>query len=289
MYRLLLAIAAAVSVGVTAFAQKAKTVTAEYIYQIPDNVAPEAAKSTALERAKLQAIADEFGTTVTQSTSVSVTVDNTHTSSSFTSLGGSEVKGEWIETIGTPIFEFITKGTALAVKVKVKGKIRELLSERIPVKIRTFRNGLDDCNESSDFMAGDALYMSFSAPASGYLAVYLVDASDNVFCLLPYQGQTDGFYHTTANRRHWLFCKDHADETDKAIVDELILDTDRPTERNRLIAIFSPNKFFKAVDTKIQDDLPRSLTYPEFTDWLSNIKKKDVTLAVHENFINISK
>ena len=45
-------------------AQKTKTVEGEYTYYAPENVTPEQAKRIALERAKTQAIADEFGTIV---------------------------------------------------------------------------------------------------------------------------------------------------------------------------------------------------------------------------------
>ena len=44
----------------TVFAQRVKTVEGEYTYHAPENVTIEQAKRTALERAKIQALADEF-------------------------------------------------------------------------------------------------------------------------------------------------------------------------------------------------------------------------------------
>ena len=91
--------------GVTAiFAQKTEKVTATYTYYAPENVTLEEAKRTALDRAKLTAIADAFGTLVTQSNSTVMTNQNGKTDSRFFSLGGSEVKGEWIETTKDPIY-----------------------------------------------------------------------------------------------------------------------------------------------------------------------------------------
>ncbi len=270
-------------------AQKTKTVSIEYLYQVPDNVSPDKAKSIALDRAKIQAIADEFGTIVTQSNTTNIEIENGETSSRFLSSGGSELKGEWIETIGEPTYEFITEGTSLAIKVSVKGKIRELKGEKIPVRVRTFRNGMDDCNESSNFMSGDALYMSFCSSADGYMAVYLVDAENQVFCLLPYQGQKSGFYATKANHQHILFNKNYAKDVEKDIIDEFLMDTDKDKEQNRILTIFSPNKFFKAVDSKEHEDLPRCLSYSEFIKWLGDVKKRDVELTVSETSITISK
>lgn len=269
--------------------QSTKTVAVDYLYQVPENISIDEAKSVALDRAKIQAIADEFGTTVTQSNTTNVTIENGETNSVFESIGGSELKGEWVETIGEPKYDLITEGGMLAIRVAVKGRIRELKSERIPLLVKTFRNGVDDCNESSKFMSGDALYMSFSAPANGYLAVYLIDANNQVFCLLPYQKQNDGIYTTKANRNYYLFHKDYVENTEKDIVDEFIMDTEVENERNRILTIFSPNKFYKAVDAKVDEQLPRNLSYTEFTKWLSGVKKRDVELAVDEKPITIYK
>ena len=54
-----------------AFSQKTQKVTASYTYYAPENVTLEEAKRTALDRAKTSAIADAFGTLVTQATLLS--------------------------------------------------------------------------------------------------------------------------------------------------------------------------------------------------------------------------
>ena len=83
-------------------AQKVKKVEGEYVYHAPENVTLEEAKRTALERAKIQAIANEFNTLVTQDNETRVRNRNGQSEIDFLSVGGSEVKGEWIETIGEP-------------------------------------------------------------------------------------------------------------------------------------------------------------------------------------------
>ena len=50
-------------------AQKVKTVAGEYTYAAPQNVTLREAKDYALQRAKIKALADEFGTTVSMTNS----------------------------------------------------------------------------------------------------------------------------------------------------------------------------------------------------------------------------
>ena len=76
----------------------------EYSYIVPENVDLEKAKQIALERLKTQLIADEFGTTISQSNSTFVKNSNGESDVDFLSVGGSEVRGEWIETRGKPQF-----------------------------------------------------------------------------------------------------------------------------------------------------------------------------------------
>ena len=92
------------SVAAVSFAQKVQKVTATYTYYAPENVTLEEAKHTALDRAKISAIADAFGTLVTQNNSTVITNQNGESDNRFFSLGGSEVKGEWVETIKEPVY-----------------------------------------------------------------------------------------------------------------------------------------------------------------------------------------
>ena len=147
-----------------------KVVSGEYLYQIPSNVSQEEAKAIALERARLQAIADEFGIYVTQTTTLAVQNSGEHSSTDMFATGGSEARGEWIETIGEPVYEFVTDGGNVAVRVRVKGRIREIESANLPMEVKILRNGIDDMYESDLFGSGDDLYMSFKSSLNGFLA-----------------------------------------------------------------------------------------------------------------------
>lgn len=258
-----------------AFAQKLRTVEAEYTYYAPENVTLEQARRTALDRAMIQALADEFGTIVTQQNATRVENRSGQSDIDFLSIGGSEVKGEWIETIGEPIYNIRYEGNMLVVVCKVKGKAREIVSAGIDFQAKVLRNGTDDKFESDQFRSGDDLYLSFQSPVSGYLAVYLVDASGQGYCLLPYRNQTDGICPIKANQHYLFFNVKEAPQQVRPYVDEYVMTCEHEAEHNQLYVIFSPNQFAKAADSNANDALPRQLYYTDFQEWLTNCRKRD--------------
>lgn len=257
------------------FSQKMKTVEAEYIYHAPENVTLEEARRTALDRAKIQALADAFGTIVSQTNATHVQNRNGSSDVDFLSVGGSEVKGEWIETIGEPVYDISYEQNMLIVKVSVKGKAREIVSAQIDIKAKVLRNGTEDKFESGEFRDGDDLYLSFVSPVSGYLAVYLVDAEQKAYCLLPYRNQTDGIYKVKANRRYLFFNIKEALQQERPYVDEYVMTCSRSSEQNLIYVIFSPNSFTKTIDLNADETLPAELEYDAFQTWLTKHRKHD--------------
>ncbi len=251
------------------FSQKMKTVEGEYTYYAPENVTPEEAKRIALERAKIQALADAFGTIVSQTNSTHVKNSNGKSDIDFMSIGGSEVKGEWIETTGEPLYNISYEQGMLVIKVSVKDKAREMVSAQIDIKVKVLRNGTEDKFESDEFHEGDDLYLSFVSPVSGYLAVYLVDAEQKTYCLLPYQNQEDGIYNIKSNKRYLFFNKKEAEKVLTHLVDEYTMTCSKETERNTIYIVFSPNAFAKACDNSVSEDLPRALSYVDFQKWIT--------------------
>lgn len=257
------------------YSQKMKTVEGEYIYYAPENVTLEEARNTALNRAMIQALADEFGTIVSQTNSSIVSNRNGKSEIDFQSIGGSEVKGEWIETIGEPKYEISYSQNMLVVKVLVKGRAREILTTAIDFKVHVLRNGTDDKFESDEFRNGDDLYLSFLSPVKGYLAVYLIDTEKRAFCLLPYRNQADGIYKIDANRRYVFFDTKSVPLSERPFVDEYVMTSERSAEYNQIYIIFSPNQFAKAADNEIDSHLPRELDFSVFQNWLVKCRKFD--------------
>ena len=261
--------------SLSVLARKTKTVEGEYTYHAPENVTLEMAKRTALERAQREALAAEFGTVVSQTDISRIENDNGKTDVNFLSLGGSEVKGEWIETIGEPIYNIRYEGNMLVVSCKVKGKAREIVSAQIDFTAMVLRNGTEEKYESDQFRNGDDLYLLFHSPIKGYLAVYLVDADDQAFCLLPYRNQTEGIYPVKANQRYLFFNEELALREEHSLVDEYVMTTERSSEHNQIYVIFSPNQFIKAIDETANEGLPRQLSADKFNRWLAKCRKHD--------------
>ena len=272
-----------------ALAQRTEKVRAEYIYHAPENISLEEAKRIALERAKIQAIADEFGTIVSQSNTTMVSNRNGESSTDFFSLGGSEVKGEWIETIGQPEYDINYEQGMLVVKAIVSGRIREIVSAQIDIKAEVLCNGTDLKFARTDFKNGDDLYLYFQSPIDGYLAVYLLDeVSQMVYCLLPYKSSSEAVTSIEHDKPYIFFSAKHAG--DKAhLVDEYTMTCNSSVERNAIYVIFSSNEFAKANSNNVKELLPQELSFKEFQKWLTKGRNRDKKMNVWMEYITISK
>ena len=275
--------------SICCFSQTIKTVDGEYTYVVPENVNLDKAKYIALERLKIQLIEEEFGATVSQSNSTLVKNNNGKSDVDFVSIGGSEVNGEWIETIGTPRYNIYYEKDMLIVSVKAKGRIREIISTAVDVKSLVLRNGIEDRFESDTFKSGDDLYISFQSPTNGYLVVYLVDTEQRAFCLLPYQNMKEGFFNVEANKRYVLFSTQTAASELKPYVDEYTMTCTHDQEINQLYVIFSTSPFVKAIDDKLEKELPRELSNEDFQKWLAKYRTRDTNMVVKKTTITIRK
>lgn len=275
-------------VSATAFAQKVKSVCGTYTYYAPENISLSEAKRIALERAKLQALADEFGTVISQ-LNTSVTKDeNGKADSRFFSLSGTEVKGEWIEDKGEPEYTFDTDketGT-LVVSCSVCGKAREIVSARTEFIAKVLRNGTDAQNESETFRSGDDMFMLFQAPVDGYVAVYLIDETPAAYCLLPYRKDGDG-QQPVEHGKSYIFFSPRQAGGNPDIVDEYTLTCSKEEEHNQIYIIFSPRPFTKALDYQQKETIPRELDFEAFNKWLGNCRKRDTQMNVVVKTISI--
>lgn len=275
--------------SICCFSQKIKTVSGEYTYYVPENIDLEKAKQIALERVKVQLIADEFGTVVSQNNATTVKNSNGKSAIDFVSVGGSEVRGEWIETIGEPDFNPSFDNGQMIIKVHIKGKIREIVSADINFKALVLRNGTEDKYEDDTFKSGDDLFLSFTSPISGYVAVYLVDNDGTAFCLLPYQNQEQGNVKINANERYVFFSEKLSPQNLKAYVDEYTMTCSHSQELNQIYVVFSPNTFVKATDGKREETLPRELSNEDFQKWLARNRTKDKDMTYKKIAISIRK
>lgn len=278
------------TLSATAFAQKVKKVCGEYTFYVPENISVSEARRIALERAKLQALADEFGTIVSQVNTSVVKDDDGKADSQFFSLSGTEVKGEWIEDTDEPEYKHnIDQETGtMVITCSICGKAREIVSARTEFKAQVLRNGVEARNESETFRSGDDMFLSFQSPADGFVAVYLIDETPTAYCLLPYRKDGDGQQPVKHGEKYTFFSPQYAAENPD-IVDEYTLTCNREKEHNQIYIIFSPQPFTKALDHQEMEKLPHELDYESFTKWLGNCRKKDRQMEVVIKNISISK
>lgn len=267
---------------VMSYAQKTCTASGEYTYYAASNESPDQARAIALERAKNQIIADNFGTVVGISNSTVVSNEGGKSDVRFLSFGESEVRGEWLETIGEPRFSlnYDPQNDMLVVKVSVKGRIREITSSRIRFDARILRNGTDRRSESDKFTNNDDLFVSFETPTSGYLAIFLYDGS-TVSRLLPLQGSGEGSCEVRGGKEYVFFRRDDG----KSFYH---MTCAAQTEVNRFYIVFSPNKFTRPLDSRQDEALPAELGFEDFNHWLVRCRKQDVELGVLYRDVTIS-
>lgn len=263
-----------VSIFLSVYSQKIAKVSASYTYYAPETMSVEEAKRTALVRAKIQAIADEFGTVVTQSNSTIVSNKNGQSHSQFFSLGRSDVKGEWIETIGEPSVEVNFTDNILVVKVNIKGKVRAIEKCDIPLIAKLYRNQVVEQAETDCFMDGDHMLLTFQTPIEGSLIVYLIDYSvRQAYCLLPYSNSSLPSYEVKNDIQYTFFSENNAINSNDETVDEYLMTCSSDSiEHNEIVIIFSPDKLVKNNSIRISSSLPRQMSLEEYSTWLSKIK-----------------
>lgn len=272
----------------TLSAQRMRTVQGEATYYAEMSESVSEARAKALQSAKIQALAREFGTIVTQSVSQQEVLKGDSESSYFSSLSDTEVKGEWVDDIGEPEYDISFAGDVLVVKCTVKGHAREISNDAADFKAVVLRNGTQERFADTAFLDGDDLFLLFQSPKDGYVAVYLVDEQNNAFCLLPYMDNESG-QHKVRHGREYVFFSAEKERNRGISVDEYTLTCDLDIEHNRIYVIFSPNSFTKALDSQQSESLPRQTDYESFRKWLGNLRRRDTEMGVKEMQIIITK
>ena len=268
---LILTLAAAVPM---AMAQKTAMVTATYTYYAPESMSVEEAKHIALDRAKTDAIAAEFGTTVTQSNTVVTTNTNGVSDTRLYSAGGSEVVGEWIETTTPPSYDISYDRGVLTVNVTVKGRIKEIDRSAPDIEIATYRNAISPNNLTEDFRDGDDFYMTATPSTDGFLVAYLLDEKcHTVYRILPYQQAKERNVKLNEGITATFFSTDGVDAITRAIIDSYSMTCDNPVEFNRLYILFSESPISVSnAENRHDDDMPFEIDEDRFYNWL--LKKR---------------
>lgn len=261
-------------------AQGVKTVAGESTFYGEGSHSLNDCKRFALEQARIAALAKEFGTTISQDIYSRDVTSGSNESNYFSMLNMTEVNGEWLGDEGEP--EYTIDHDAdhnPIVKCRIKGKARRLTNEAAQFEAEVLRNGNERRFSDTRFRSGDEMKLFFRAPVGGYLAVYFIDDSRNVYSILPYANGTDGSVRTSRDREYVFFDSGLADPM-FGEADEFTMTIDGDVERNQIYVLFSPNDFTRAIDQNNGSALPRTLSYEAFTKWLSTTRKRDPKMGM---------
>lgn len=282
-------------VCVTAFCVAGDIVRVATIYEYVSNnpnEGPEQAKINAFVAAKQKALEERFGLDVSKITNTLQINRNdgkeVKSSSNVFSIGEVAVRGEWIETISEQVLSQSYVNGFWVVKVRVEGRARNYSTEKADIQY-TFLKDVDDMDAPVAFRDGSDLFLRFISPVAGQLCVYLVDETQNAYCLLPYMNNQTGSQRIDANKEYIFFSTKYDNDAD-----EYTLNCERSLEHNAIYLVFSPNDFTKAVDKQggknfRDEQLPRELTYEALMKWLAKNQTCDENMVVRREVVTIRK
>lgn len=274
-----------------------KVITAEGDYVATDDDSPRQAREKARERAIFNGLQKEYGIYMSQEGTTIIENSNGKSNVDVRQETNSLIKGDGVE-IKKEEFSEKHEGGMHVYHAKVTFKARERTNATVDFSAKILKKGTDDSFEATEFRNGDDMYLSFSTPKKGYLAVYLVE-DDYAYCLLPYRNQTDGICQVDANKRYVFFSAKDEPGGNGSIVDEYTLVSDKDGVKNTIWILFSPNEFSKAndaesnrhIDTDIAgiEGLPRELSNERFLKWKSGLQASDKKMSVKSITITIRK
>lgn len=240
----------------------------------------------AAEQARVEALAREFGTIVTQEIIQTDRIVANRESSDFLMLSGTEVKGEWLGDIEPPKYEFsVAPDGTMIVKCSVRGNARAISNEAVEFETYVLRNGTDKRNADTHFMDGDDMCLYFLGSTDGSLSVWLEDQSHTVYALLPYPGDPRGKVYLKANKPYTFFSS-RCGKGEFGPEEELILTAPEHTEYNRIYVVYSPDNYSRPPMQAVSA-IP-SLPSADFNKWLMKVRRTDPRLAVKSINIEIS-
>lgn len=265
------------------WAQKPKDVTGRHEYHLPRHQSRAQGEQVAMERAIIEALAREFGTFVRQETQMNFSSSEEGENSEFYSSASTLVRGEWLETIGQPKLDiYLTQDGEIVLTCEIKGKAREIRRVVDDFDAKVLKGGTTDNFQTSHFIHGDKIYLAFTAPQDGFVAVYLEDEDNNFMRMLPFNGEGKNARGVKGNRRYVFFTSDEGLET------TYLMRTEKHAERNTIHVIYSPHPFVLSVDQAAEDEESLDfLSGSQFRKWIDKSGTLDPDMQHQKLFITI--
>lgn len=263
------------------YAQRTVNACGEVDYVVPETQTLAEAKQTAITQARLKAIADEFGTIVSQTNTSAMHNKDGKTSSSFNSYSENEVRGIWISDTKEPEVEVKYRNDMMVIHAEVCGKVREQKREKVELQIKPLNKGI----ESTLFKNNDRFSVSFKSAASGYVAVFIRDdANEIVNVMMPYDDGDGNAREVKSNKEYLFLC---TQDPAYPYSEETILTTSKSVEYNTLIVVFSQKKFHISLSNK--GEFVPEVENSKFQKWIHGLRVYDTTAQVEEIVLTIKK
>ena len=261
--------------------QRVVNICGEYKYIVPENVSLAEAKAIAIERARLTAIANEFGTTVSQTNLATTHIENGTTRNDFLSLGETEVKGDWLGDTKEPEIRPVYENNQLVIYASVCGKVRELKTAEVELRMQIMSNGI----ETERFKNNDKVAIRFKSPVNGYVAIFVRDDNAGIVsCMLPYANE-NGKARVVKNSKEYIYLS--TDDPIYPYQEETILVTNKKVEFNTFVLVFAETEF--AMPLSDMGEFVPELSVESFQRWLRKNRINDKTMQTIEKTIQINK
>lgn len=262
-------------------AQRVATVCGEYRYTVPGEIPLNRAKQIAIDKARNEAIANEFGQVVSQSTNTTIHGSGTQSSVQSDSYASTESKAIWLSDTKEPEVSIAYENDVMVITASVCGKARELKTAEVELRMQVLNNGF----ESDQFRSNDKVSILFKSPVSGYVAVFFRDDNAGIIsCMLPYENE-DGTAREVKSNKEYTYLST-ADPI-YPYQEETILVTDKTVEFDTFILVFS-KKDFSMPSSEAGEFVPE-LSVEDFQKWLRKNRINDETMQTIEKSIQIHK
>ena len=290
-----------------AVAQREAKVSGEYVLELSDesNLTLKEAKRRCIELAKAKAIKNEFGEMLTSDVIESNTeADGRSAGSYFWENTVAQAKGDWLGDLRQPEVNVDYMDGKLMFTAKVYGLAREVVQSRTELQWELLRTGSSDgpkektvsfgrsdtkCyytrfngGETPEFTNRERVFLKFRAPANGFVVVYLIEGDDETSCLLPYRNSPFGRMEVIGGRDYLFF-----DKRQDPQAPTYYLQTQRPSEDNQFVIIYSPHPFNKCNDVSNDPLHPNSLNTHDFQKWLLSNQRHDREMVVNKQWVRI--
>lgn len=240
------------------------------------------AKSRCVERARAEAIRNEFGDLITSATITTDIEQGGEVASFIYDNATQKARGNWLSDTREPIIDVVYADGKLTFTAQVWGEAREIVQATPQFKWKILCGGTTDAYATTRFNNRDRLCISFQAPADGYVAIYLIEGTDEVSCLLPWASIASGQFRVKGNQRYVFF-----DKSSDPDAPHYLLTTKKHIERNQIVVIYSPNPFTKSVDTQHDSRHANTLSSLDYQRWLLHNQRIDASMTIDTDWVTI--